>query len=70
MAEYIIWSDENLPEKDFTRITRCRDCKHSRRNGTVCFNQRFTMRETEFDLVYVEPDGFCSLGTPKEAKNE
>lgn len=48
------------------RIVRCHECKHSRRRATICANPRFAMRETEFDRVYIEPDGFCKWGARKD----
>ena len=60
MVADIIWLDEFEVEPE--RIVRCRDCKHSIRNGTICRHRRFAMRESDFDIVYVEPYGFCAWG--------
>lgn len=77
MAEYIVgkYDEEFLAkhwkrkEGAYERIVRCKDCKRSwvRSNGDViCRHRRFGLRETEFDLVYVEPYGFCAWGERRQ----
>lgn len=58
MVADIIWLDEF--EVEPKRIVHCRDCKHSVKNGTICRHRRFSMRESDFDIVYVKPYGFCA----------
>lgn len=75
MAEFVVEYPDDLVAEGYVEtfvnvyesIVRCRDCKFSRRNGTICRHKRFTMRETEFDMVYVEPYGFCYWGKKREA---
>ena len=55
------------------RIVRCRDCKHSHKDGTLCnfFASWVPIAggdEYECMPVEVEPDGFCKWGEPKEDK--
>ena len=68
MAEYVGWKDpigEGLYNMGVTdeRIVRCRDCKHSRKDGTQCVffaawrfvsADEYTMQPAD-----VEPEGFC-----------
>lgn len=54
-------------------IVRCRDCKHSHKDGTLCnfFASWVPIAggdEYECMPVEVEPDGFCKWGEPKEDK--
>ena len=60
-----------LPVRE--RIVRCRDCKHSHKDGTLCnfFASWVPIAggdEYECMPVEVEPDGFCKWGEPKEDK--
>ena len=53
------------------RIVRCRDCKHSHKDGTLCnlFASWVPVAggdEYECMPVEVEPDGFCAWGVPSE----
>lgn len=41
-------------------ICRCKCCKHSNEDGTIC---RYGVGRT------VEPEHFCGYGTPKEREN-
>lgn len=52
-------------------IVRCKDCKHSHKDGTLCnfFASWFPIAggdEYECMPVEVEPDGFCKWGQQKE----
>lgn len=69
MAEYIIWTDEELPEKDFKRIVRCRDCEFFEYAMAPYFGycQRFKMRDPDglvYDYLTIE-NGFCHFAEPK-----
>ena len=53
-------------------IVRCRDCKYSAPDGTVCWNERFTHYEQIGDScewgdvpMDTEPNGFCAWGERK-----
>ena len=53
------------------RIVRCRDCKHSHKDGTLCnfFASWVPIAggdEYECMPVEVQPDGFCKWGDPRE----
>jgi len=53
------------------RIVRCRDCKHSHKDGTLCnlFASWVPVAggdEYECMPVEVEPNGFCKWGEPRE----
>lgn len=53
------------------RIVRCRDCKHSHKDGTLCnlfASWAPIAGGDEYECVPadVEPDGFCHRGEPKE----
>lgn len=55
---------ENAPTVDAVSVTRCRECKHFRRNNEndpYCADRR--------GLNDPEPDDFCSYGEPKEKHN-
>lgn len=53
------------------RIVRCRDCKHSHKDGTLCtfFAAWYPIaggdEYTEMPAD-VEPDGFCKWGKPRK----
>jgi len=78
MSEYIIkaaeWAIDYKGESLFKgceEIVRCRDCKHSRKDGTLCVF--FAAWEPiaggdEYAEIPadVEPDGFCSWACRKE----
>jgi hypothetical protein len=74
MAEYVtLWVDDLPDLKRGERIVRCRDCKHSHKDGTLCnfFASWVPIAggdEYECMPVEVEPDGFCKWGEPKEDK--
>ena len=54
------WAKEILyrtPAADVAEVVRCKDCKHSNDDGTIC---RYSVGRA------VEPEHFCSYGTPKE----
>lgn len=65
--------DEWMERKDnaYKLITRCKDRKHSKKNGTPC--KKFVAYEpiaggdeyAEMPAV-VEPDGFCKCAEPRE----
>ena len=46
-------------------VTRCKDCKHSRKdgNGRTCEGYWYELSEY---AVLVKDDAFCSCGEPKE----
>ena len=72
MAEYVYGTDGHEGHwLTGERIVRCRDCKHSHKDGTLCnfFASWFPIAggdEYECMPVEVEPDGFCKWGRPKE----
>ena len=75
MAEYVGWKDpigDGLYNMGVTdeRIVRCRDCKHSRKDGTRCVFlaawQFVSADEYTMQLAEVEPEGFCKWGAPRE----
>lgn len=47
----------NAPTADVAEVVRCKDCKHSNDDGTIC---RYSVGRA------AEPEHFCSYGTPKE----
>ena len=52
---------EHLVENGVVPVVRCKDCKHSNDDGTIC---RYSVGRA------VEPEHFCSYGTPKERGGE
>lgn len=74
MAEYVTEWGESVA--DFTvreEVVRCRDCKHSLKDGTLC--QFFASwvpvaggDEYAEMPADVEPDGFCAWATRKESE--
>lgn len=55
------------------RIVRCRDCKHSHKDGTLCnfFASWVPIAggdEYECMPADVEPDGFCKWGKRRESE--
>ena len=50
---------EDTPTADVVEVVKCKDCKHSNEDGTIC---RYSVGRS------VEPDHFCSYGTPKESE--
>ena len=73
--EYIVRVDRFVPdaiyERAFEEVVRCRDCRHSRKEGTLCVF--FASWEPiaggdEYAEIPadVEPDGFCAWGVRKD----
>ena len=75
MAEYAVCPHCHNPlsRHEWVKVVRCRDCKHSHKDGTLCnfFASWVPIAggdEYECMPVEVEPDGFCKWGEPKEDK--
>lgn len=75
MTEYVGWKDPiggglyNMGLTD-ERIIRCRDCEHSRKDGTLCmfFAAWYPVGggdECQEMPADVEPEGFCKWGKAK-----
>ena len=52
---------KTLPTADVVPVVRCKNCKYSNDDGTIC---RYSVGRA------VEPEHFCSYGTPKERGRE
>lgn len=55
-------------------LVRCRDCEHSRKDGTLCmfFAAWYPIAggdEYEETPADVEPDGFCKWGKPRKEQS-
>lgn len=65
---------ENAPTVDAVRVTRCKDCKHYGNNPNgLCYlhtEPKASERGYSGEAVCVEPDDFCSYGTPKNDGGE
>ena len=53
------------------RIVRCRDCEHSRKDGTLCMFfaswEPIACGDEYAEIpADVEPDGFCAWGEPRK----
>lgn len=72
MAEYVYGTDGHEGHwLTGERIVRCRDCKHSHKDGTLCnfFASWVPIAggdEYECMPIEVEPNGFCKWGEPRE----
>lgn len=52
-AETVLEYAENLPTADVVEVVRCKDCKYSNEDGTIC---RYSVGRA------VDPEHFCSYG--------
>lgn len=63
-----------IPAADVTPVVRCKDCKHYGNNPNgLCFlhtEPKASERGYSGEAVCVEPDDFCSYGTPKNDGGE
>lgn len=53
LKDNIVQLMKDAPEADVVEVVRCKDCKYSNTNGTVC---RYSVGKA------VEPEHFCSYG--------
>ncbi len=71
MAEYVVDLYTDHDGVKCERVVRCRDCKHSHKDGTLCnlFASWVSIAggdEYECMPADVEPDGFCKWGKRRE----
>ena len=71
MAEYVVDLYTDHDGVKCERVVRCRDCKHSHKDGTLCnlFASWVSIAggdEYECMPADVEPDGFCAWGKRRE----
>ena len=69
MSEYITaWCGSEPSALHRERIVRCRDCKYSWMNGTVChWFESYNGFSGDPVPSPVDPDGFCAWGVRRDA---